>query len=255
MYIELHLNMGHLHADRNLQLIREKFYWPKMEEGVYYFIGNLCTYVRQKKPHIQNRAPLLRIITSSPLEVVGLDFLHLEKSSRGFEYILLLTDHFTRYTQAYRTKPRTVKTAANHLYNNFILRCGIPSKILHDQGGNFENNLFKNIAKLLEIQNLRTTPCYLQTNGLTEIMNQTVLSMFRTLPEKYKLSWKNHLRKVINAYNCTRHSRTGYLPYYLMFGRKPRLPIDLILRSEDSPPRCNYKEYLESWEKEMEIAF
>ena len=40
-----------------------------------------------------------------------------------------------------------------------------------------------------------------------------------------------------------------------MFGRKPRLPIDLILRSEDSPPRRNDKEYLESWKKEMEVAF
>ena len=40
-----------------------------------------------------------------------------------------------------------------------------------------------------------------------------------------------------------------------MFGRKPRLPIDLILRSEDSPPRCNHKEYLEGWKKEMEVAF
>ena len=41
-----------------------------------------------------------------------------------------------------------------------------------------------------------------------------------------------------------------------MFGRKPRLSIDLILRSEkDSPPRYNHKEYLESWKKEMEGAF
>ena len=79
--------------------------------------------------------------------------------------------------------------------------------------------------------------------------------MFRTLPEKYKSSCKNQLSKVIYAYNCIRHSSTGYSQYYLMFGRKPRLPIDLILWSEDSPPRCNHKEYLESWKKEMEIAF
>ena len=87
-------------------------------------------------------------------------------------------------------------------------------------------------------------------------MNQTVLSMLPTLPEKYKSSWKNYLSKVIYAYNCTRHSGTGYSPYYVMFGRKPRLPIDLILRSEkDSPPRCNHKEYLETWKKEMEGDF
>ena len=164
--------------------------------------------------------------------------------------------YFTRYTQAYPTKNKVAKRAANHLYNDFILRFGIPSKILHDQGGEFENDLFMNLANPLGIQNLCTTPYHPQTNDLTERMNQTVISMLRTLPEKYKSSWKNHLSKVIYAYSCTRHSSTGYSPYYLMFGRKPRLPIDLIFRSEkDSPPRFNHKEYLETWKKEMEGAF
>ena len=174
---------------------------------------------------------MLPIIISSPLEVVGVDFLQLEKSSGGFEYILLLTDHFTRYTQAYPTKNKAAKTAGNHLYDDYILRFSIPSKTLHDQGGKFENDLFKNLANLLGIQNLHITPYYSHTNGLTERMNQTVLSMLRTLPEKYKSSWKNHLSKVIYAYNCTRHSSTGYSPYYLIIGRKPWLLIDLILRS------------------------
>ena len=80
---------------------------------------------------------MLPIITSSPLEVVGVDFLHLEESSHGFEYILLLKDHFTRYTQTYPIKNKPVKIAANHLYNDFILRFGIPSKILHDQEREF----------------------------------------------------------------------------------------------------------------------
>ena len=80
--------------------------------------------------------------------------------------------------------------------------------------------------------------------------------MLRTFPERYKSFWKNHLSKVIYAYNCTRHSSTGYSPYYLMLGRNPRLPIDLILRWEkDSTPRRNRKEYLESWKKEIEGAF
>ena len=157
-----------------------------MEKEVHYFISNLGTYVRQKKPHIEGQAPLLPIITSSPLEVVGVDFLHLEKSSGGSEYILLLTHHFTRYTQAYPTKNKAAKTAANHLYNDFILRFDIPSKMLHYQGGEFKNDLFKNLGNLLRIRNLRITMYHPKTNGLTEKVNQTVLSMLFTLSEKYK---------------------------------------------------------------------
>ena len=88
VYKELHMHMIHPGADRTLQLIRERFYWPGMEEEVRYFISNLCTCVGQKKPPIQGQAPLLPIITSSPLEVVGVDFLHLEKSSGGFEHVI-----------------------------------------------------------------------------------------------------------------------------------------------------------------------
>ena len=167
----------------------------------------LFTWVRQKKPHIQVQVPLLSIITLSPLEVIEVDVLHLEKLSGGFEYMLLLTDHFTRYTKVYPTKNKAAQTAANHVFV-FILTFGIPSKILHDQGGDFENDLFKNLGNLFGIQNLRANPYHHQTNGLSERMNQTVFSMLRTFPETYKSSWKNHLSKVIYAYNCTRHSNT-----------------------------------------------
>lgn len=94
MHRELHMDMGHL-ADRTLKLIRERFYWPRMMEEVHYFISNMCTCVRQIKPHNQGQAPLLPIKTRSPLEIVGVDLLHLAKSSDGFEYILLLIDYIT----------------------------------------------------------------------------------------------------------------------------------------------------------------
>ena len=54
-------------------------------------------------------APILPIALSAPLEIVGIDFLHMEGFSGGFEFILLITDHFTRYTQAYPTRNRTAK--------------------------------------------------------------------------------------------------------------------------------------------------
>ena len=51
VYKVLHMNKGHIGADRTLQLIRERFYWPRMEEKVHYFINNLCTCFRQKKTY------------------------------------------------------------------------------------------------------------------------------------------------------------------------------------------------------------
>ena len=104
-------------------------------------------------------------------KIKGADFKHLEKSSGGFEYILKTTDHVSRYTQAYPTRNKITKTATYHLYNNFILRFEISSKILICSRREFENKLFRQLANLLGVNNLRTTLYHPQANCLTEDMD------------------------------------------------------------------------------------
>lgn len=52
MYSELHARMGHLGMERVLQLTLELFHWPKIEDDINYFITNLCSFVKRKKPNI-----------------------------------------------------------------------------------------------------------------------------------------------------------------------------------------------------------
>ena len=65
------------------------------------------------------------------------------------------------------------------------------------------------------------------TNGQCERFNKTLLNMLGTLSTKDKIDWKSHIAAMTHALNCTKNARTNFSPYFLMFGRQPRLPIDV----------------------------
>ncbi|KAL9976592.1 hypothetical protein ACROYT_G013913 [Oculina patagonica] len=255
VYEELHENMGHLGADRVVELARERFYWPFMRADITHYVTKVCHCLKQRKPATHVNAPLQPIVSTTPFQLVSMDFVHLEPSSGGYQYILVIMDHYTRFAQAYATRDKSAKTAADKLYNDFIMRFGFPETIHHDQGGEFENKLFYNLEKLSGIKHSRTTPYHPQGNGQVERFNRTLLSMLRALPEKQKSRWRDHLNKVVHAYNCTRHDSTGFSPFYLLFGRNPRLPIDLMFGLKPPEGFSTYPEYVRNWRRAMKEAY
>lgn len=81
--------------------------------------------------------------------------------------------------------------------------------------------------------------------------------MLRTLTEEQKHDWKQHLNKVVHAYNNTKHDTTGYSPHYLLFGHSARLPIDLafgISLNQKQQPR-NMPEYVAKWKDRLKEAY
>ena len=138
--------MGYLVFDQSMQPIEGRFYWSGIPSDNSHFITKACSCVKKKRPPKPEKVPLKCISTNAPIEIFGLDFLHLDPCQG--RYFLLITDHFSGFTQAYPAANKKAKTAAEILYYDFMLRFGLPEKILHDQFRGFEYNIFKKLAQL-----------------------------------------------------------------------------------------------------------
>ena len=100
---QLHDNVGHQGQDRILSLVRSRFFWPGFESDVEKKVKT-CERCIKRKTFPKTSTELVNIVSSEPMELVCIDFLSSERSKGGFENILVITDHFTRYAQAFPTR-------------------------------------------------------------------------------------------------------------------------------------------------------
>ncbi|KAL5021393.1 hypothetical protein ScPMuIL_000548, partial [Solemya velum] len=102
----------------------------------------------------------------------------------------------------------------------------------------------------------RTTPYHPMGNGQCERFNRTLLSMLGTLESEQKRDWKAYVAPLVHAYNCTRNDATGYSPFSLMFGREPRLPIDLVFDTNVSVDQTkDPSKYITSLKERLKTSY
>ena len=139
--------------------------------------------------------------------------------------VLVLQDHFSKYVVAYAVKDQTAHTAAETLRIGYFGLFGAPAYLVSDQGKAFTGHIITHLCELYGVQKMRTSPYHAQTNGQVEHMNQTIIRMIGKLEEDRKACWSEHLPELLMAYNATCSAVTRYSPYYLLFGRRPRIPV------------------------------
>ena len=87
-------------------------------------------------------------------------------------------------------------------------------------------------------------------------MNQTIICMIGKLEEDKKACWSEHLPELLLAYNATCSAVTGYSHYYLLFGRRPRIPVDYLFPTlRDSPHQTKMEVSVVAMQKRLKEAF
>ena len=182
----------------------------------------------------KGQLPLMQpIICTEPMELVHIDYVGMEvtiatDNKPVVKNVLVVVDHFTRYIQAFVMKNHMARTMAQVLYNNYFSVFSFPQRLMSDQETEFCGKVIVGMCSLLGIEKIWTTLYHPQINGSAKRVHQTLQHMLGKLDPEKRKKWPAHIGLIIIAYNSTRSLVTGYSPYYLMFRRRPRLPIDLL---------------------------
>lgn len=220
---------GHLGEEKTLSRLKERYYWPGHWTDVRNWCHTCGICATRKNPIPKQRAPLGSIRAGSPMQIVATDILGpLPESDAGNSYILVVGDYFTRWMEAYPIPNQEATTVATKLVDEFFCRFSIPEQLHSDQGKQFESEVIAAICDQLHIDKTRTTPYHPQSDGLVERFNRTLVNMLATCTQKHPFDWETHVKKMCMAYNSSVQSSTGYSPFYLMFGRRPRIPVDIL---------------------------
>ena len=114
-------------------------------------------------------------------------------SERGNKYILVASDYFTRWVEAFAIPNQEAITVAKTLTDNIFCRFSMPCQLHSDMGAQFESEVIKELSKTLQIRKTHTTPYHPQSDGLVERLNRTIISMLATVVNVFGGEWEDHL--------------------------------------------------------------
>ena len=164
-------------------------------------------------PPSKPRAPLRTITASYPFEKITWDIMGpLPASEKGNSYILVVTDVFTKWVEAFAISSTVTTTLARVLVDEVICRYGIPKSIHSDQGTNLCSKVIQGNCKLLR---MRTSAYHPIGNGEVERFNRTVEAMLAKVVKESQRDWDRHLQKALFAYRTSIHETTGFTLYHV----------------------------------------
>ena len=180
--------MVHQGIDQVYQRILKRFERPGMENACEKWVTAClsCQHVKDSKKLI---FPLQSIESSEFNEVVQIDHQKICMTDSGYNQVLVMIDHFTKYA--------------------WIARHGSPMTFQSDNGTSFVGELTKELMRRSQVAQAHSTTYHHQTNGLMERQNRALVSMLRVYYSRYMTNCDRYLPQVMGAYNSTHHSTNG----------------------------------------------
>ncbi|XP_045776096.1 uncharacterized protein LOC123874648 [Maniola jurtina] len=213
---------GHLGTSKTFNKVAQRYYWPGIFRDVAKYV-NKCEVCQKHKPSQEKKPGLMHIKNAEqPWEVVTTDLIGpLPRSSKGYQWIIVFHDKFTKWSEIKPLRTATANTVACALKECILNRYGGIKTLLSDNARIFTSKVFKDTLTKYKIEQKFTAPYTPQCNP-TERVNRTLETMISAYIEKSHKKWDEYLGEFNLALNTSVHETTKYTPAFLLFGRELR---------------------------------
>ena len=140
--------------------------------------------------------------------------------------ILHMIDHLTRFSAGYICKSKAPKEILRGVFQCWIAIFGSPQKFLTDNGGEFGNKEFLEMAEQMNVRVLTTAAMSPWSNGLVERHNATLSETLYRIMENKDIDIETALAWAISAKNSLTNVH-GFSPAQLALGHNPQIPGSL----------------------------
>ena len=234
---------GHFSEKKVYDRLRRYYWWKGMRSDVRRFCRGCLPCAAKKGPGRSTCPPLQPIPVGGPFHRVGVDVLQLPLTRNGNRYVVVFLDYLTKWAEAFAVPDQQAETIACLLTEHVISRHGVPEELLSDRGTNFLSELIAEICKVLGMKKINTSGYHPQTDGLVEKFNPTLINMIAKSCEIHAHDWDEHLAHLLIAYRVSAQESTKESPFYLLYGRDPRIPTETALSHSTSPYNVDPDDY------------
>jgi hypothetical protein len=210
-----------------LETIRLRYFWSKMDQDITKHSGDCLNCKLRKTYQRKPKVPIMKYDdTARPLDRVHVDLTGPLPTTKGHhKYIMVIKDYLSKYVWLIPLKSKGSVEVAEAFVGEFVCQAGIPGRVVSDKGNEFVNQLLANVARILSINRISTTPYNPRSDGFVENHNKTLKDQLYHYVDNLKQDdWDVYLPTVQLMYNTTVSLSTGYTPMLLMTGREARMP-------------------------------
>ena len=224
---------AHCGRYKTYERVRERFYWDGLWRDIKRWVDVCYLCATRKTVRPWKAGELQHIAADQPFHTVSVDVISFHKSNRGNSKVVVMTDHFTNWVEVKAVPDEKAETVADAIYEKIILQHSCPRRLLTDRGQCFRSKLLKRLCQRMSVGQAFTSGYHPQTNAKAERYNRFLAEALTHYLGKRKGNWDDHLDAVTFAYRTSYVESIEESPFFMLYGRDPRLPVDVMYGSPE----------------------